>query len=83
MTMRVGPKGQIVIPKPVRDRLGIVPGDEVVVDELDGEVRIRPAGDGIRLLGLLADLPGGGTAALETARRDELGAEGRKATRLR
>jgi antitoxin PrlF len=82
MTMRVGPKGQIVIPKPVRDRLGIVPGDEVVVDELDGEVRIRPAGNGVRLLGLLADLPGGGTAALEAARRDELGAEGRKATRL-
>lgn len=79
--MRVGPKGQVVIPKPVRDRLGIGPGDEVVVDEREGEVRIRPAADGLRLLGLLADLPGGGTAALESARREELAAEDRKATR--
>lgn len=36
MTSRVGPKGQVVIPKPLRDRLGIAPGDEVDM-WLDGD----------------------------------------------
>jgi AbrB family looped-hinge helix DNA binding protein len=45
MTGRVGQKGQVVIPKPIRDRLGIRPGDEVVfVPDGDG-VRIEPARD--------------------------------------
>ncbi|MFN8201895.1 MAG: AbrB/MazE/SpoVT family DNA-binding domain-containing protein [Solirubrobacteraceae bacterium] len=41
MTYKVGPKGQVVVPKAIRDRLGIMPGDEVVIDEVDGEIRIR------------------------------------------
>jgi AbrB family looped-hinge helix DNA binding protein len=43
MTYRVGPKGQVVIPKPIRDSLGIAPGDEVEVDERGGEIVIRAA----------------------------------------
>jgi AbrB family looped-hinge helix DNA binding protein len=33
---KVGPKGQIVIPKPIREKLGIGPSDTVVLD-LEGE----------------------------------------------
>jgi AbrB family looped-hinge helix DNA binding protein len=42
MTHRVGPKGQVVIPKQLRDELGIEPGDEVTF-WLDGDhVALRP-----------------------------------------
>lgn len=44
MTSKVGPKGQVVIPKVLRDRLGIEPGDEVDF-WLDGDhVAVRPVG---------------------------------------
>ncbi|HET6570923.1 MAG TPA: AbrB/MazE/SpoVT family DNA-binding domain-containing protein [Solirubrobacterales bacterium] len=36
MTHKVGAKGQVVIPKAIRDQIGIEPGDEVVF-ELDGK----------------------------------------------
>ncbi len=43
MTQRVGPKGQVVIPKDLRDELGIEPGDEVSF-WLDGDhVGLRAA----------------------------------------
>jgi AbrB family looped-hinge helix DNA binding protein len=41
MTYKVGPKGQVVIPKAIRDRVGIGPGDQVSFDEERGAVRIR------------------------------------------
>jgi AbrB family looped-hinge helix DNA binding protein len=44
MTQRVGAKGQVVIPKEMRDALGLHPGAEVAF-ERDGEtVRIVAAG---------------------------------------
>jgi antitoxin PrlF len=41
---RTSSKGQVVIPKEVREILGIVPGDEVIFDLGNNEARIRPAG---------------------------------------
>ena len=43
MTHRVGPKGQVVIPKELRDELGIEPGDEVSFWRHDDHVALRPA----------------------------------------
>ena len=42
MTSKVGPKGQVVIPKELRDRVGIHPGDEVAFTLEDGGVRVEP-----------------------------------------
>ena len=39
--VRVGSKGQVVIPKVVRDALGIGPGGEVTFSVEDGEVILR------------------------------------------
>jgi AbrB family looped-hinge helix DNA binding protein len=69
MSYRVGPKGQVVVPKDVREALGISPGDEVDVDAVDGEVRIRRRHALRSLLGIAAD--GATTADLEAARASE------------
>jgi AbrB family looped-hinge helix DNA binding protein len=76
MTSRVGPKGQVVLPKEVRDKLGIRPGDEVVVEEVRGEARVRRVGNGLRLRGLLKH--GDPLGELEAEHRRELDAESRR-----
>lgn len=89
MTHRVGAKGQVVIPKAIRDEIGIEPGDEVVFEPNGKEVRIHRLADDAEeraaeikaLRGIWADTPGGGTAALEEERRKERELEERKAQR--
>jgi len=42
---KVGPKGQVVIPKDVRDALNIKPGSEVFIEIIEKEIRIRLSPD--------------------------------------
>lgn len=61
MTQRMGAKGQVVIPKDLRDELGLQPGSEVDF-ECDGRaVRILPAG-AKATRGLRGRYPGGDMA---------------------
>jgi AbrB family looped-hinge helix DNA binding protein len=66
MTVRVGEKGQVVIPKAIRDKAGIHPGDQVDFELREGQVvlvartgEIRPLGGRFAgsdlLTGLLED----------------------------
>jgi len=54
MTHKVGTKGQVVIPKELRDHLGLRPGDEVTFALDNGGVRIDPVGTGESLRGRFA-----------------------------
>jgi len=79
MTNKVGRKGQVVIPKPMRDRLGIAPGDEVIFWVDGAELRVRRAGRE-SLRGLLEGTDA--TAQLEAEHRWELEKEERRDRRL-
>lgn len=61
ITAKVTTKGQITVPKSVREHLGIEPGDEVEFIEDDGQFRVRrrPTGSTFaRYRGLLKHLRG-------------------------
>jgi antitoxin PrlF len=86
MTHKVGTKGQVVIPKAIRDRIGIRPGDEVAFEAEGDLIRIRRVADAaadratqIKGLRGLWSGEGTGTNALAAERRAELAAEERKA----
>jgi AbrB family looped-hinge helix DNA binding protein len=54
------PKGQVVIPKEIRERLGIKPGKALSLDLVDDHIEIRPLPDDpIEFLtGMFAEQPG-------------------------
>lgn len=54
MTHRVGTKGQVVIPKELRDELGISPGDEIRFWRDGDHVALRAARSGPALRGRFA-----------------------------
>ena len=45
--MRMGPKGQVVIPKMFRDDFGLRPGEEVIVDYTGNEIVIKKTASNI------------------------------------
>lgn len=51
MNRRVGTKGQVVIPKQLRDALGIEAGDEVTFTLDQDGIRIAPHGSGAAFRG--------------------------------
>lgn len=53
MTSRVGPKGQVVIPKPLRQRFRVEPGDEVDFVATDEGVLVVPVSEAASLKGAL------------------------------
>lgn len=84
-TYKMGPKGQVVIPKLIRDRLDLRPGDSLTVSEEHDEVRIRkvlvsPDERKMVLKGLRGALANdrGLTKILEAERRKERNREDRR-----
>jgi len=73
--VRVGPKGQVVVPKKIRDRLGIRRGQRVRVSESGGEVRVRRLTEISELRGIFKDGPGRGLEDLAREHRREIESE--------
>jgi AbrB family looped-hinge helix DNA binding protein len=46
-TTRISTKGQVVIPKAVREALGLRPGDELTVELENGAIRLVPRKKGL------------------------------------
>jgi AbrB family looped-hinge helix DNA binding protein len=86
MTHRVGAKGQVVIPKGIRDEIGIKPGDEVTFGVAGTEVRVRRVlddpeqrGRAVQALrGAWKDAPGATVEDLLEERRREREREDRR-----
>ncbi len=58
MTSTITSKGQVTIPKPVRDRLKLHPGDTIdFIIEADGHIRIAVVAESIRKLKGMAPRP--------------------------
>jgi len=69
MAQKVGPKGQVVIPKPIRDQLGFGPGDEVIVTITETGALVQPLASTRSLKGVFAGSKM--LKTLEQERRDE------------
>lgn len=87
MTHKVGPKGQVVLPKDMRDELGIAPGDEVMFDRSDDRIVVRKARTKDEIIdSLFGALAGPGkplTELLVESRRRDREREDRKSNSVR
>lgn len=51
MTLTIDKAGRVVIPKALRDRLHLQPGDELTVEGNDEEISMKPArSNGVRMI---------------------------------
>jgi AbrB family looped-hinge helix DNA binding protein len=55
-TVKVSPKFQVVIPKELRERLRLRPGQELVIYEIEGQIRLDPPHKPKNLRGLARGL---------------------------
>lgn len=69
MTQRVGAKGQVVIPKELREQAGLGPGDDVDFEALDDGIVIRKATRSPSLRGRFAE-SGMASRLLEDRRKE-------------
>lgn len=44
MTLKIDKAGRVILPKPVRDRLGLTAGNDLKIEETPGGIVLRPAG---------------------------------------
>lgn len=75
-TMKVGAKGQVVIPQRIRREVGIKPGDRVRIESDGQEIIVRRLLDVDSLQGCLG--PAVGMSDVEDARRREIEREDRR-----
>ena len=71
MKATVGKRGQITIPKRLRDRLGLRPGTVLDFEEMDGRLigrKLVPVDDLDDLVGILPPIPGGTDAFIREIR---------------
>jgi len=73
-------KGQVVIPKKERDKIGIRPGSKVIVEAVEDHIEIRtlPKDPIDYLCGIFSGYPGSLTDALLKERREERKREEKK-----
>lgn len=71
-TMTLGPKGQVVIPAEMRAKLGLRPGDQVVLDLGEGAIILTARRERLRRLrGKYAHLEGSLAEELHRERRQQ------------
>ncbi len=72
---RIDKFGRVVVPKPLRERLGLEAGAEVIIDGDDERIRLKPAGAAVAITTKEGVLVYRGTAEndLETALEEQRG----------
>lgn len=50
MKITIDRLGRVVVPKPIRDKLGLRGGEALEVEERDGVIELRPAATEVRIL---------------------------------